>query len=146
MPVSMIVFADISTFAIGAASPGVLVEGILSCQIQEPAEVRPIYTWGKAVPVVKIGVPTMGNGSFQYIASDGLQSDIDEDFKALLNGINNIYIVTGKTKGNSSVSEAGSQKTITLTEVVYSGKSFGMNARNEGVCTVNFVYKDGLNV
>jgi hypothetical protein len=139
MAVSKIVFADISTFQVGATS----VEGIQSAQVNEPAEVRPIYTWNKSLPVVLIGVPTLGSGSFSYIASDGAGSSLDEDWKTLLNGTVSITITGGMTEGNSSIS-AGTQS-VTLTKCVYQGKSFGMNARNEGTCTVNFSFEAGLN-
>lgn len=139
MAVSMVVFADISTFTIGTT----VIEGIQSAQITEPAEIRPIYTWNKSYPVLLIGVPVLGNGSFSYIASDGAGSGLDEDFKTLIDGTVDITIVAGMTQGNSSVSAAST--TITLTGCTYQGKSFGMNARNEGTCTVNFSFKEGLN-
>lgn len=139
MAVSQIVFADISTFTVGST----VVEGVQSAQVNEPAEVRPIYTWNKSLPVVLIGVPTLGSGSFSYIASNGAASGMDEDWKALLDGTVSVTITGGMTEGNSSVS-AGTQ-TVTLTKCVYQGKSFGMNARNEGTVTVNFSYEAGLN-
>lgn len=139
MAVSQIVFADISTFAVGST----VVEGVQSAQVNEPAEVRPIYTWNKSLPVVLIGVPTLGSGSFSYIASNGAASGMDEDWKALLDGTVSVTITGGMTQGNSSVS-AGTQS-VTLTKCVYQGKSFGMNARNEGTVTVNFSFEAGLN-
>ena len=140
MAVTKIVFADISTFRVGAT----VVEGIINAQINEPAEIRPIYTWNKAKPVVLISVPVLGSGSFSYIASDGDQSSLEQNWKTLLNGINNIVITAGLTEGNSSII-SGAPVTVTLKKCVYQGKSFGMNARNEGVVNVNFSYEEGLN-
>jgi hypothetical protein len=139
MAVSQIVFADISTFTVGTT----VIEGIQNAQINEPAEVRPIYTWNKSLPVVLIGVPVLGTGSFSYIASNGDGSKMDEDWKTLLDGTVSIVIVGGLTEGNSSISAA--TQTVTLTKCTYQGKSFGMNARNEGTVSVNFSYQAGLN-
>jgi hypothetical protein len=139
MAVGMIVFADISTFSVGGAE----VEGIQSANVNEPAEVRPIYTWNKAKPVLLIGVPTLGSGSFTYIASDGGASGLNEDWITNLDGTVSIVITGGMTSGNSGVS-SGTQ-TVTLTKCTYQGKSFGMNARNEGTVTVNFTFDSGLN-
>ena len=139
MALTQVVFADISTFTIGTT----LIEGIQSAQINEPAEIRPIYTWGKAYPVLLIGVPVLGSGSFSYIASNGQGSTLTEDFKTLIDGTVDIVITAGLTTGNSSI--PASEETVTLTGCTYQGKSFGMNARNEGTCTVNFSYKQGLN-
>lgn len=139
MAVTKIVFADISTLKVGTT----FVEGIQSAQINEPAEVRPIYTWNKAKPVVLISVPVLGSGSFSYIASDGDGSTLEEDWRALLDGVNAVTIVGGLTTGNSSISS--STTTITLTKCTYQGKSFGMNARNEAVVNVNFSFEGGLN-
>lgn len=140
MAVTKIVFADISTFKIGATE----VEGIQNAQINEPAEVRPIYTWNKAKPVVLISVPVLGSGSFSYIASDGANSELDTNWKTLLNGTTDIVITGGLTEGNSAIA-SGTPVTITLSKCVYQGKSFGMNARNEGVVNINFSYEEGLN-
>lgn len=140
MAVTKIVFADISTFKVGTT----VVEGIINAQVNEPAEIRPIYTWNKAKPVVLISVPVLGSGSFSYIGSDGDLSAVDEDWKALLNGTTDIVITGGLTEGNSAIA-SGTPVTITLKKCVYQGKSFGMNARNEGVININFSYEEGLN-
>lgn len=139
MAVSQIVFADISTFSVG----GTTIEGITGAQINEPAEIRPIYTWNKALPVVLISVPVLGSGSLTYIASNGTGSTLDQDWKTLLDGTASVTIVGGLTSGNSSISSG--TVSITLTKCTYQGKSFGMNARNEGTVSINFAYEKGLN-
>lgn len=136
---TMVVFADVSTFTVGATA----IEGIQSAQANEPAEIRPIYTWNKAKPVVLVSVPVLGSGSLSYVAGDGGGSGLDTDWKTLLDGTTSIVIVGGMVSGNSSIS-LGTQ-TVTLTKAVYQGKSFAMNARNEGVVTINFSFEDGLN-
>lgn len=139
MPISAVVFADISSFTVGATE----VEGIQGAQLNEPAEIRPIYTWGSAYPRVLISVPVLGSGSFSYVASDGGGSSLDQDWRALLDGTVSVSMSGGLTSGNSFISEG--QQSVTLTGCVYQGKSFGMNARNEGIVTVNFAFKEGLN-
>jgi hypothetical protein len=139
MAVTKIVFADISTFKVDATT----IEGIQGAQINEPAEIRPIYTWNKALPVVLISVPVLGSGSFSYIASDGAGSTLDENWKTLLDGTSSVVITGGLTTGNSSISSG--TVTLTLTKCTYQGKSFGMNARNEAVVNINFAYEQGLN-
>lgn len=140
MAISKVVFADISTFTVGTT----LIEGIQGAQVNEPAEIRPIYTWGKAKPVVLISVPVLGSGSFSYAASDGSGSAIDENWKTLLNGTTDIIISCGSTTGNSSVI-SGTAEAVTLKKCTYQGKSFGMNARNEAIVNINFSYEEGLN-
>ena len=140
MPVTAIVFADISSFTVGGSE----VEGIQGAQLNEPAEIRPIYTWGSAYPRVLISVPVLGSGSFSYVASNGGSSSLDQDWRTLLDGTTSVVISGGLTEGNSFIA-VGTSQTVTVTGCVYQGKSFSMNARNEGVITVNFAFKEGLN-
>ncbi len=141
MGISKVIFADISSFTVGST----VIEGIQSCQISEPAEIRPVYTWGLSYPAVLVSVPVLGSGSISYVGSDGTGSDIDTDWKTLLDGDTNIVISAGYTKGNSSIPE-GTATTVTLEKATYQGKSFSMNARNEGVVSINFAYQKGLNL
>ena len=139
MALTKIVFADISSFKVGTVE----VEGIQGAQINEPAEVRPVYTWGKSKPVVLVSVPVIGTGSLSYIASDGALSGLEEDWRTLLDGVVSVVITGGLTTGNGSV--ASGTATVTLTKCTYQGKSFGMNARNEAVVNINFSFEGGLN-
>ena len=139
MATTAVIFADVSFVSIG----GTQVEGIIGASVNEPADVRPIYTWGKATPAVKISVVTMGTGSLTYVAGNGSNSGLDDNWKALLDGTKDIVITGGLVTGNSSVS-TGTQS-VTLKKALYQGKSFGMNARNEGTVTINFTFDDGLN-
>ena len=146
MPLTKIVFADISLFRVrpNGGAP-VEIEGIQNCQVNEPAENRPIFTWNRAYPRLIVSVPVLGSGSFSYICSDGEGSTLEENWKLLLpGGRTEIELIAGLTRGSSQIME-GVPTTIRLHGIIYQGKSFGMNARNEGIATINFAYTLGLN-
>jgi len=136
MAMTQVVFADISSLTVAGGS----VDGVTGAQYSFPADNRPIYSWGVAKPVLIISVPTLGSGSFTYIAGNGNNNSSLKDWKAALDGTVDVVITGGLTKGNSSVSE-GTQ-VITLKNCVYRDRSAGMNARSEKTVTVSFSYKD----
>lgn len=138
-----ITFADISTFSVGSTQ----IAGIISCSVNEPQEMKPIFCWNDFMPAIKIAMPTLGSGSFTYVASDGTGSSLKQNYVALLNGTTDITIVARDTTGtvvtNSGVTFGTT--TITLKNCAYQGKSFGMNARSEATVTINFAFDSGLN-
>ena len=142
MALTKVVFADVSSLSVVKSSVTTVIEGANAFQASEPAEVRPIYAFGAAKPQVLISSPTLGSGSFSYVAGDGTQSAATTDWIGILDGTPDIVCEGHLIPDPSGVAPA---QTLTLTKCQYQSKSVGMNAKNEMVVTVNFSFSDGLN-
>lgn len=130
MAVTNVIFADVSSLTVA----GSLVDAANGFQASAGADVRPIYAFGSANPVVLVSSKTPGTGSFNYTVSNGLQSGVE--------AWNTIIAAAVITCAGSSV-PTGSTETVSLSGCVFSGQQIGMNAKNEMTCSVSFTFASG---
>ena len=133
MAITSVILADVSTLTVGST----VIEAAQSFQASRSADTRPIYTFNRSKPVLIVSVPTTGNGSFAYIASDGTGSSAVQDWSTLITGNTSISCA-----GNTYPS-GGSAQTISLTACSFGGQSESMNVRGELQVTVNFLFASG---
>lgn len=131
MAVTKIIFADVSSLAVG----GTIVDGANAFQASRPGETRPIYAFGSSDPVVIVTSKGPGNGSFSYAASDGTNSGGDKNWASTLTGTT--IVVSGAYYG------ATGTQVLSFSGCVFGGQSVNMSAKNEMQVNVTFTYTSG---